>query len=909
MKRILNPIVFMFLILFVLPDCKKPEDEPQITPVSSTPDIEGNLAVFNKTNEALYFYHQGEIVKEIPAGFDNFIIQIPNDQGVSVELKLWKKSTVSDLNNPDQSMLFRKWETVLPAQASAESRVSWVIQEGNEKESGTFSFNYPEFGENNIHALYSVDVFLNGRTGSKITAVSPGTNGKIIGNKFGYHTVHYLYWYSDPNSSTGRVDIGWIDKDSTGNTINYVLNTGKPYRDISIPIYYGSSVGRSGKLNITNSLTQIVVIYANGNLIENVAIEPNSTNGLSYLEPADSYLFTIPENFYRLDAKDPVTNATLKTVDNLSVLSQYQSNWVVSNSTNYQTINITNNLQDRITFHECSGEQYLGFWIEPMTTIQRQINTDLHCILGINWTNTWTVYLDTVVPDWIIDNNDLLPAITTKEVTSITHTGAVSGGIVINEGLGPINAKGVCWSTLQNPGIENDHTSDGTGPEAFNSIITNLSPLTTYYVRAYITNSVGTVYGNQVPFTTSAGFLPSVTTSNINNVTTTTADGGGNVTSQGTTTVTEHGVCWSPLQSPTIENDNTVDGSGTGVFNSNLTGLTPATTYYVRAYATNAAGTAYGSQVQFITSAGSLPTVTTSNITNVTTTTATGGGNVTSQGIATVITRGVCWSPLQSPTIENDHTVDGSGSGVFNSILSGLTPATTYYVRAYATNTAGTAYGEELIFSTSFIDARDGNEYETLKLGYQLWMKENLAYLPSVSLPSIGSITTPFYYVNGYWGTNVNAAKATANYMTYGVLYNWPASLVACPDDWHLPSDAEWTALTNYVSGQPEYLCNNNTDWIAKALAATTLWNSSVSTCAVGNNLNNNNTTNFTGLPGGARDFNGNFEIGNSGYWWSSTDYSAYTRAWIHALYPNGATANRYHQDKSLGLQVRCLKN
>src|SRR5690554_1847166 len=104
--------------------------------------------------------------------------------------------------------------------------------------------------------------------------------------------------------------------------------------------------------------------------------------------------------------------------------------------------------------------------------------------------------------------------------------------------------------------------------------------------------------------------------------------------------------------------------------------------------------------------------------------------------------------------------------------------------------------------SGTFIDSRDGNEYNWVQIGDQVWMVENLKYLPSVVGPGTGSQTTPHYYVYGYDGTNVADAKATDNYATYGVLYNWTTAMNACPDGWHLPSDAEWTELTDYLGGE-----------------------------------------------------------------------------------------------------------
>ncbi|HEX2994548.1 MAG TPA: NBR1-Ig-like domain-containing protein [Anaerolineales bacterium] len=203
---------------------------------------------------------------------------------------------------------------------------------------------------------------------------------------------------------------------------------------------------------------------------------------------------------------------------------------------------------------------------------------------------------------------------------------------------------------------------------------------------------------------TPAPQAPTVTTQAVTNISTTTATGNGNITALGVPNPTQHGVVWSTSANPTINNNNTTDGpiSATGAFTSSITGLTPGTTYHVRAYATNATGTSYGEDVTFTTTAPQAPTVTTQAVTNVSTTTATGNGNITALGVPNPTEHGVVWSTSANPTTADNKTTDGpvSATGAFTSSITGLTPGTTYYVRAYATNAAGTVYGEELSFTT-----------------------------------------------------------------------------------------------------------------------------------------------------------------------------------------------------------------
>ena len=293
-----------------------------------------------------------------------------------------------------------------------------------------------------------------------------------------------------------------------------------------------------------------------------------------------------------------------------------------------------------------------------------------------------------------------LPTVTTNTITNITQTTATSGGNVTTDGGAMVTARGVCWSTTSNPVVTGSHTTDGSGLGTFVSNITGLTGGTLYHVRAYATNSVGTSYGSDLTFTTIN--LPTVTTTTVTNITQTTATSGGNVTSDGGATVTAKGVCWSTTSNPVVTGSHTTDGSGLGTFVSYITGLTGQTLYHVRAYATNSFGTSYGSDLTFTTI--NLSTVTTTAVTNITKTTATSGGNVISSGGSTVTERGVCWSPFPNPTTADYHTSDGTGTGTFVSNLTSLTSSTLYYVRAYATNYAGTAYGNEISFTTAVFD-------------------------------------------------------------------------------------------------------------------------------------------------------------------------------------------------------------
>ena len=298
-----------------------------------------------------------------------------------------------------------------------------------------------------------------------------------------------------------------------------------------------------------------------------------------------------------------------------------------------------------------------------------------------------------------------VPALVTNAITAISSITAVSGGVTTSDGGSTISARGVCWGTTSGPTTAlSTKTSDGTGVGSFTSSLTGLTASTTYYVRSYAVNTTGTGYGQELSFTTTAlATIPALTTTAISSISTATAVSGGNVTTDGGSAVTARGVCWSTASGATIAlSTKTSDGTGTGSFTSNISGLTASTTYFVRSYATNAIGTAYGSELSFATTAqAAIPTLTTTAISAIAITSATSGGNISADGGSAVTARGVCWSTSTGATILSTKTTDGSGTGSFASSISGLVGSTQYYVRAYATNAVGTAYGNEQTFTTT----------------------------------------------------------------------------------------------------------------------------------------------------------------------------------------------------------------
>ena len=292
-----------------------------------------------------------------------------------------------------------------------------------------------------------------------------------------------------------------------------------------------------------------------------------------------------------------------------------------------------------------------------------------------------------------------LPVVSTKAVKEIRADAAVTGGKVTSDGRLTVIARGVCYGKEAYPTIDGLHTTDGTGKGEFTSNLKELEYNTVYYARAYATNKMGTAYGEQIKFETLNG-LPVVVTDSVGHVTANSVICYGKVTSDCYIAVTERGFVYGTNQFPTVEaNSHVANGKGLGSFTSSLTQLEPGQTYYIRAYATNATGTEYGEQKSIQTSNG-MPILTSTSSTT-TATSIIAGGNITFNGGYQVTERGVCWSNVNAePSINDNHLANGSGSGTYSVTISKLTPNTMYYVRAYATNSVGTAYGEVLRITT-----------------------------------------------------------------------------------------------------------------------------------------------------------------------------------------------------------------
>lgn len=401
--------------------------------------------------------------------------------------------------------------------------------------------------------------------------------------------------------------------------------------------------------------------------------------------------------------------------------------------------------------------------------------------------------------------------------------------------------------------------------------------------------------------------LAVLTTANVSGITQTSATTGGNVTDDGNAEVTARGVCWGTSQNPTTGSNKTSDGTGTGNFTSSITGLTPGATYYVRAYATNSEGTSYGNEVTFSSNPVLLATLTTTTASSVTQTTAVSGGNITSDGGGTITARGVCWGTSIAPLATGLHTTETGTTGSFSSNLTGLTANTKYYIRAYAINSAGTAYGDEKFFTTEPVKTvtdTDGNVYNTVTIGTQVWMVENLKttkYNDGVTIPNVTDYSWENLQSDAYCWYNNDITKKTP----YGALYNWFAakSSKLCPTGWHVATHEDWTKLVTYLGG---------IDVAGGKLkeAGTTHW--------LDQNVGATNESDFTALPGGYRSNglgDGTFNaLGYSGWYWTASLYPMdpvldHITGYCWMMEGGHSKSLQSNLWDITGLSVRCIQN
>ena len=340
-----------------------------------------------------------------------------------------------------------------------------------------------------------------------------------------------------------------------------------------------------------------------------------------------------------------------------------------------------------------------------------------------------------------------VPEVETLEAGKITDCSAHLYGNVLDDCGKEILERGFVWDEGDtNPTLSSESKKVSGTTGEFNAQIDRLEPNTLYSVRAYARNSEGTAYGAVCNFTTAVA-LPSVAIERVSDITSSSAKVYAKVSDDGGEAVSEFGVLLDTSSDVNPDKAKKIKGSGSASsFSVDINGLSRNTTYYVQAYVINSAGTAYGDVEEFETLA-ELPAVTTASVTDITDVSAVSGGNITDDGGDEITARGVVWGKTQDLTVENDaKSSDGKGTGKYTSSITGLRYETVYYVRAYATNSAGTAYGEALKFTTGALDINNVTDLAAAGTANCYIVSESGVYkFPTVkgnSSESVGSVSS-----------------------------------------------------------------------------------------------------------------------------------------------------------------------
>ena len=484
----------------------------------------------------------------------------------------------------------------------------------------------------------------------------------------------------------------------------------------------------------------------------------------------------------------------------------------------------------------------------------------------------------------VIDMNVSPPSVTTNAITAISvdDGSATFNATITNIGDPAYTERGFVYSKSSNPTINSNKVIVyGSGEEgAYSKTISELDVNCTYYVRAYVIYSQGTIYGEEKSFVIQKVSVPMVITSSVMNVSYTFATVGGNVTNDGASIVTERGVCYSTISNPTISSYTESSGGGIGSFTVDLTDLSSGTTYYIRAYAINAEGVSYGEQKSFTTKTYNKPTVTTSSVSNITTSSASVGGHVTSDGGATILERGVCYSTSTNPTIY-DHTIMSYGTtGSFTVDLDGLSASKTYYVRAYATNEVGTSYGASIKFTTKESSPTTGTEngYKYVDLGLSVkWATCN-----------VGANNPEEYGKYFAWGETYSKSYYNGSSYTYT---DNPTTLPMSADAARVNWGGNWRMPT---MEELEELCSKCT------------WSWTTENGVNGYKITSKSNGHYIFLPAaGYRDLGSLYGAGDYGYYWSSSAYGANYSTTALFLYFYSTWKDRKNDYKAAGRSIR----
>ena len=516
-----------------------------------------------------------------------------------------------------------------------------------------------------------------------------------------------------------------------------------------------------------------------------------------------------------------------------------------------------------------------------------------------------------------------LPEVTTENPTNISFGSgtATFNGTIVSIGDPAYTERGFVWGHDHNPAVEDDNKKEvtGNGEGAFSIKVTELEINTIYYIRAYAINEAGIGYGNEVKleFNAEKPIVQTKETTNIN-IAGGTATLNGSIESVGDPAYTERGFVYATVHNPTVEDDTkkVATGTGTGDFSANVSELSLSTTYYIRAYASNSHGTAYGNEVT-LNFKGTLATVKTNAATNISiaSQTAIFNGSIENVGNPEYCERGFVYGLTHNPNIVDDtkKTASGSGTGAFSSSITNLEMNKIYYVRAYATNLQGTAYGNEVtldfsqvlpVVTTQAVSGIDDIDTTTATFN---GMVENIGDPAYTERGFIyGTMQVPTLDEDGVLtvsasGTGTGAYARTVSGLETGTTYYVRAYA-------KVGTLMVYGNIVSFVAELPPYVILSNGLNVATEDAGMEIWNTAITIC------NNSSLAGFTDwrlptkqellLVYDNRNLIGNFK--SSWYYWSSTPHETYSNSAYYVDFSNNGKVGI--QGKSYSGYVRCVR-
>lgn len=505
----------------------------------------------------------------------------------------------------------------------------------------------------------------------------------------------------------------------------------------------------------------------------------------------------------------------------------------------------------------------------------------------------------TTLTDTLVINQakaPFVPTLSTYEASNITASSISTGGNINSDGGGEVLARGVCWSKSENPTIEDSKTSSGKGTGVFTTEITGLEPGTKYNIRSYATNRTGTGYGNAATFTTLIT-KPTVTTSAASQVTKNSAVLGGNIISTGGDIIYNKGVIVRMKDNLTGKQKSS--SSESNPFSVLVDNLLPNTTYIAKAVAGNSEGESYGEEIEFTTLKGE-PIVEIQKLTLISQNSLEIEYLISKDGGSEVTESGVCWNTTGNPSVLDSKKIVGTGIGTFTTRITLDQPISDYYFKAYAVNNIGISYGLSLtkvLFGEPISDI-DGNTYNTVKIGTQSWMAENLKTTRYRNGDDIGTTMPATLDITGEFGAKYQWAYNgdESNVKVYGRLYTWHAasdSRGICPTGWHIPTSDEWKILFEYLGGI------NVAGSKLKEIGSSHWLNFHKFSTAT-------NSSGFTALPGGYRAYFGRFSaLGVNGFWLNSDRINSM----LYVMYDQSEGVGTFLMSTRTGFSVRCVKD